>query len=139
MLLSFFLFISFLYLFLISHHIFLLLFSPSFQDDILPIHFAAKNGHLEMVRVLSECDPSTLSVRHKVSWYIFFGLLLCGVLLSFSAFVSFLFYLSFLIISSSLCFRVNLSLVISPFTSLSEKEFWSGSCSIGVWSFHCIC
>jgi len=59
--------LSLLYrLFLISDHITLFLVSSSEQDGDLPIHWAARNGNVEMFRVLLECDPSTVSVKNKV-------------------------------------------------------------------------
>ena len=38
---------------------------------MLPIHGASMDGHLEVVRFLWACDPSTVSVKDHVSWYIF--------------------------------------------------------------------
>ena len=43
----------------------------SSQGGNLPIHHAVDNIHLEVVRVLLECDPSTVSVKNGVSCYIF--------------------------------------------------------------------
>ena len=37
------------------------------QSGDLPIHVASMYGHLEVVRFLLECDPSTVSARDGVS------------------------------------------------------------------------
>ena len=52
---------------------------PSFQDGYLPIHHAARYGHLEIIKLLQECDPSTVSVADDVStsWLTSSSLFLC--------------------------------------------------------------
>ena len=52
-------------IFLISDYIFF--FFSSKQGGNLPIHWAARNGYVEVIRVLLECDPSTASVKDGVS------------------------------------------------------------------------
>jgi len=55
-------------LFLISDDVIVFHVSSSFQKDRLPIHNAAWNGHVQVVRLLLECNPSTVSVQDEVSW-----------------------------------------------------------------------
>ena len=55
------------FFFLISDHISLFIVSSLYQDGSLPIHLAASKGRVEVVRVLLECDPSTVSVENDVS------------------------------------------------------------------------
>ena len=57
-----------LVLFLTSDHFNLFLVSSPQQYGSLLIHLAASHGDVEVVRVLLECDASTVSVKDEVSF-----------------------------------------------------------------------
>ena len=56
------------------------------QDGDLPIHYAAYNGHCDVIQFLYECDPTAFSVEGKV-WFLylfyFFLLLLSECVMNF--------------------------------------------------------
>ena len=40
------------------------------QEDSLPVHMAARNGKLDVVKCLLDLQPDTISVKNNVSWTI---------------------------------------------------------------------
>ena len=94
------------------------------------------NGHVEVVRVLLECDPSTVSVQNNVSWpelilfWIWSDCLVCLV-------ISFIFHIWYYHSLS----RFFLITEWWPSYPLCCKKSYrgSGSCIVGVWSFHSFC
>ena len=135
---DFFLLLSFfVYILIYSYHP--LSLSSSSQYGNLPIHIASQRGHLEVVHVLLECDPSTVSVQNRVSliyiWYCYDGRV--GWLFR-PSLLGFVFLPNLLILLFSLFFNFLVWNSSHPLRC-QQPLSGNGSCSIRVWSFHCIC